>query len=437
MSSLVLPVYFYAFTVLAMGTRCLVYKLLGKSLHDSNKRTVPQAIVPSWMLRRCGQKSTFLVILPAMLVCFAFAAFNPDSTVARLAAAVSHILFSMGCAYALEWGHGQYPVLYTSIGLVFDGLTGDQYSIGVAVARTTAIYLYVCAGLTKIYVPESLNDYFFPQTMRTLLMKTPERTRFNPLFPKLTCWLAQSDAAMLFIVWATMILELIAVPAVLFVDDLTFRTTVVFVCVLFHLGIWFVFTSTAGTMFFQLSGVYVLGFCGDIVCPFPLWALSASMALSPFAKCLWDGNPFVASERWPLTNCALFPWSSKQINFIQDNFVDGQLRLVLTSNPQVGEANLIGRQITRRGGALPQDDSTIVIHDAIGNIWNWTKVYPDFVAILNDVESGRILLKDVVPRVRTFLQHEIPLFEEHSGQPLIDAMLVKVDPSTNVIKSIV
>lgn len=68
-----------------------------------------------------------------MLVCFAAAALYPDLIWLRLAAAVSHTAFSMGCAYALEWGHGQYPVLWTSWALVLALLLGEP-ALGVAVA---------------------------------------------------------------------------------------------------------------------------------------------------------------------------------------------------------------------------------------------------------------------------------------------------------------
>ena len=37
------PEHFYALTFLAMATRCAAYMVLGKRLHDSDKRTRPRA----------------------------------------------------------------------------------------------------------------------------------------------------------------------------------------------------------------------------------------------------------------------------------------------------------------------------------------------------------------------------------------------------------
>ena len=86
-----------------------------------------------------------------------------------------------GCAYALEWGHGQYPVLWTSWALAADVIagTGDG-ELGVAVARAAAVYLYVCAGLTKLVVPVSATDYLRPATMR---VRRPRRSVITCIAP--------------------------------------------------------------------------------------------------------------------------------------------------------------------------------------------------------------------------------------------------------------
>ena len=78
--------------------------------------------VPSRLLYLCGRRKSFLLLLPAMLTSFVFAAVRSDLLLARVVAAVMYTLFSMGCAYALEWGHGQYPVLWTSWAMALSSL---------------------------------------------------------------------------------------------------------------------------------------------------------------------------------------------------------------------------------------------------------------------------------------------------------------------------
>ena len=62
-------------------------------------------------------------------------------------------------------------------------------------------------------------------------------------------------------------------------------------------------------MFFQLCGVYAFGFCGTSAPVGSLhWWAGAALGLAPLLCIARRGDPFVAVERWPLTNCALFPW---------------------------------------------------------------------------------------------------------------------------------
>ena len=233
--------------------------------------------------------------------------------------------------------------------------------------------------------------------------------RFNPLLPNLTRWVLKHDVVLVAMTWATMVLELVLVPAVLFVPGREHRAAVSALCMLFHFGIWLTFSSTAGTMFFQLSGVYALGFCGELAAGGWPMVIGAVAALSPLLRLLVRGDPFVSGERWPITNCALFPWSDQQIAYMHRHFIDGDTRLVLVAGSSdagggdgVTEADLLGREVTMRG----QDSRPlggITLHHVKGNLWNWTKVYPEFAAALNDaVRNGRQPVSIVAP-IRAWL----------------------------------
>ena len=55
------PWHFYALTCAVISARCGVYLLLGKKLHDSNKHTVPRALVPSHLLQLFGTRGRPLI----------------------------------------------------------------------------------------------------------------------------------------------------------------------------------------------------------------------------------------------------------------------------------------------------------------------------------------------------------------------------------------
>ena len=144
----------------------------------------------------------------------------------------------------------------------------------------------------------------------------------------------------------------------------------------------------------------------------------------------------MASEQWPVTNCALFPWSEAQITFVTRHFIAGSTRLVLTARYGVVAEDLVGQPITRRGGGtLPVG---LVLHNAIGNLWNWTKVYPGFVTALNSACRCDDPASLVAP-VQTWLRAEQPLSEAlaphsavpypHVGGPLISVHLVEIGTS--------
>ena len=465
---------FYALTVVAMGARIAAYVVFGKKLYDGEKQTQP---LPSWplsprLLPVLGRRRNYTLLLALMLACFTNAAFSPASRAARVAAAVSHALFSMACASALEWGHGQYIVCYTSLALALSPL--DSALVPIVAARSAVVYLYVCAGAAKLCVPRRAAHYTSPATMRALMTRDGVTPRFNACCGAATKRLARSDAALRCITWLTLALEIVVLPLALFVADVRFGRAVAFVCASFHVGIWVTFSSTAGTMFFQLGGVYLLGLCTALpgalpgalprrpFAPVALWATGAALALSPLASLVWKGTPFVTSESWPFTNCALFPWSAEQLRWVSTHLVEGTTRIVLLTKrgPLRGEGGseggcgagdavesdddndaMIGRPVMSRGAQTPARTGR-VLHNVIGNLWNWTKVYPRFVVLLNAAISSAASASlasdaDADPRteLRAFarglsrwLEEDSPLIETRSGLPLVVVRLVELDP---------
>ena len=424
--------HFYALTAAAMTARCEKYFVQGRPLYTSKKWTVPRACVPSAMLRLCGQRRVYFALLIAMLGSFMAASMYPNLWALRLLAALAHTLFSMGCAYALEWGHGQYPVLWTSWALVLLPLPFAS-----AVARAATVYLFACAGLAKLCVPTSPAEYLHPGTMRLVMGKggsfenpTP---RFEPAWPWLTRRLLCAPRLLRCAAIGTLILELVLMPLT-FLLSAEARLCVALLCLSFHFGIWAVLTQTAGTMFFQLSGLYAFGICGELPVGSAAWACGIIVAALPFASFAAFGHCWVMSERWPMTNCALFPWSERQICFVFDHLVTGPTRLVLTTH-HVSEDELLGQPIVSRGQVCAPP-AGVALHDAFGNLWNWTKVYPEFVAALNaSCASGDPC--GLVDPTTIWLARSKPLAETLSGRPLVCASLVELDPSTKRVRRVV
>jgi hypothetical protein len=441
---------FYGLTSLAMSVRCASYLMLGKTLHDGDKNTSPR---PSWpipprLLFVVGRRKWFLHVLLVMLTTFA-AAFCADRTLVRLLAALSHTIFSMGCAYALQWGHGQYPVLYISWALYFSRLFDLGAQFEVAFARAAVCYLYLAAGLAKVWVPRASQDYFHPATMRELMSKQTNGNtrvcRFNALFPFLSAIFFNNPLLLSAITWGTMILELCLVPSMVVFCIPGFARMVAMICCAFHLGIWATFSSTAGTMFFQLSGAYCLmaqpGPSGtDIVTPgtWP-WFLGVVLGLSPAICVAIRQHPFVSAEYWPGTNCALFPWSDLQIQWVTKHLGgDGgnTMRMVLTDIKISDKKELVGLPITSRGGVLPKEK--LVLHDAYRSLWNWTKVYPEFVHELNAALSENATTPvGMVKGIQRWLQKEQPLLETKGWKPLTYVHVVEIDSKTKLVSRVI
>ena len=166
--------HFYWFTFFAIALRCAKYALQGRALYTSHKSTTPTSHAPSRLLQHCGAREPFLLLLATMLATMLAASYEPSSRLRRLAAALAHTGFSMGAAHALEWGHGQYPVLWSSWALA---LLPPPYAL--AITRASAVYLFACAGLAKICVPAHPRDYFSTGTMRLLMSKDGAAPRFE------------------------------------------------------------------------------------------------------------------------------------------------------------------------------------------------------------------------------------------------------------------
>ena len=102
---------------------------------------------------------------------------------------------------------------------------------------------------------------------------------------------------------------------------------------------------------------------------------------------------------------------------------------------------MIGRPVMSRGAQTPARTGR-VLHNVIGNLWNWTKVYPRFVVLLNAAISSaasaslasdanadpRTELRAFARGLSRWLEEDSPLIETRSGLPLVVVRLVELDP---------
>jgi hypothetical protein len=386
-----------------------------------------------------------------------------------------YTMFSMGCAYALQWGHGQYPVLWTTwflaaLKLISPGIDPAlELSWAIAAARGATLYLFLSAGLAKVCVPGRPSDYMQPETMATLMTSQNGRPRFNPLFPSLTKAVTRSRPLLSLALWLTMILELALWPATLLcIPALSMVCAIVSMS--FHTGIWWSFSSTAGPMFYQLSGLYALGLCSGELVPFSgPWVLCASLGLpSAFCLCLY-GHPFILGEKWPCTNCALFPWSHWQVTYVLKYFkslpaaADRSVPKLVLSSQKLTTEQLLGLRVVGRGqgiGPQTRKPEELFVHSAYGNIWMWTKVYPPVVHALNthllcQRERGSVGRKEKLEKefteeeeelnsllaiavdIQAWLQREHPLYECDTALPLHYTYVVELEGSTAVVSKVI
>lgn len=427
--------YFYGLTAACMGAKVALYLAAGRTLYDGRKWTYPRSYAPvPRLLPTLGGREPYLALLGTMLAVFAAAAVAPDVYALRVAAALVHAGFSASCACALEWGHGQYVVLWSSVGMLLPA------PWAVAVARGAVCYLYVAAGLAKVCVPATPAEYLAPATMRALLTADGSTPRFRVVaWPALFRAIVGSDAALRAVACGTLALELAVVPLT-FLAPRPWRLAAMALCLLFHAGIAASFTVVAGTMFFQLSGCYSVAFASNALAlgSAPWWC-GVALGAAPALSLLTRGHPYAMGERWPATNCALFPWSATQLEFLE-RLRGGTTRLCFTAAPAT-DAELIGSPLIGRGQKAAPERGALEVHDSPGNAWNWTKVYPDFVDALNaslrepggfDAAAARL-----APRAQAWLRRDEPLYQTSNDRPLAVAYLVELDAETKLIRRVV
>ena len=123
----------------------------------------------------------------------------------------------------------------------------------------------------------------------------------------------------------------------------------------------------------------------------------------------------------------------------------------LRSEGESDAASCIGRPVVSRGAQTPPPFAPVrngrVLHNVVGNLWNWTKVYPRFVVLLNaaitstasgsrasDVDAdARASLRTFALGLSHWLEEDSPLLETRSGLPLVVVRLVELDPHTGLV----
>lgn len=187
--------------------------------------------------------------------------------------------------------------------------------------------------------------------------------------------------------------------------------------------------------FFQLSGIYALmAVEGTLAVWSRPWWVGVLCGMSPVIYLVFAGNPFVLGERWPCTNCALFPWSEEQVKWVMRHLgASSKIKMVLTTMP-INEASMVGLKVTSRGQAEQPEERSHILHNVYGNLWNWTKVYPKFVKALNAaIANGATDATPLVQPVRELLRKEQLLVEVRSALPLLYAHVVELDLDTGLV----
>ena len=133
------------------------------------------------------------------------------------------------------------------------------------------------------------------------------------------------------------------------------------------------------------------------------------------------------TEDWPCTPASLFMFNGDQAGNIAALFMTGSTRMVLCSNPEATESDIVGAEILYHGGLA--DDwnakkagNISVVHDAVLRLFGWTLVHQNILETLS--ASGPCNIVQLLQKTEIVL-FQGRLLECHTGRFLRRAYFVR------------
>ena len=321
--------------------------------------------------------------------------------------------------------HGEYPLLYISWAM----LLPPELAHGAAWGA--AIHFILQSGAAKLRVGGAA--WLGPRTMAAYLNAYRDSRDAAPLSRAASAWIASRAWATSAISGATVLLEIVLIPATLLAPA-AWRPAATAAMVCMHCGILVVMSRKVGIVFITSLPCYVVGFsCRAAIGSAP-WAAAAILGLLPTVASAVLGVPL--PEDWPSSSISLFMWNGAQAERLSALLMTGDTRVVLSARrpPQVGD--VVAHSMTRFLAAAPKAGDEEVVHDCVLRLVGYTLAHATPVFGAGGGRDDGWLAGEGAPpgtatqlflaRTDAWLRDERRLVERSTGAPLRHSALVRV-----------
>jgi len=428
MALLTLPVVgpriFYALQTTTWLFLWLVVRLVGGVDFFKQANTFPLATRPSWLplkvflfLRRPEIYLTSCYVLPLAL---SLAAWQPSVRALRVLAAIPGSVYCLVESSSTN-SHRDYPMLYNLWALA---LLPDRWAEGVALG--VCVHFVAASGLAKLHIGGLA--WLGPGPLSSVLRwyGDLEFADGGPGSPRMNRLARDSQLCLSGLDKATLLFEILAVPAAMFLTPEARLCVGLGGMVCLHFGIYIFQSAIIGLFFLPNIASYALGFGAHVKVGDPQWYSSLSLFCLSFGYIALFPRRLLP-EDWPLTPFALFGWSGAQWDALFDAFVRGDTRLVMSAGLMHGPLHL--RVVSRgmRGSSSAGDDE--VVYDCWDIVVGDTTVHDD---ILQGIDLGTLgtPLWDAAAfarKVELWLSAHKRVIELRSSRPLVSAYFVHID----------
>mmetsp|Transcript_114828 Transcript_114828/g.335838 ORF Transcript_114828/g.335838 Transcript_114828/m.335838 type:complete len:491 (+) Transcript_114828:160-1632(+) len=303
-------------------------------------RLAPQlsnvALRPSW-LPRCAflwtlRRQTYYPCAYCLIPLLFLAAAYPTKLALRFAVAMTATLFHVAES-SRTTSHRDYLMVYNCWGLTLCCGQGSD-SIAQALGLGFCLSYIFGSGLAKLFIGGV--EWGGPGTLQAILQTFAKKgsKEGGPILRGLNRIVSSNALLAAACGCFTLAFECVAAPLA-FVVPMHLRIVYCYGMLVLHIGIAALQSGAIGAFFLPCAASYVFGLhmfeSSDLNVGSPGWFL----ALGVFALLTLSGPLLrrrLLPEDWPLTPFALFPWSGSQWQALHRTFVDGNTRLVLTTD---------------------------------------------------------------------------------------------------------
>ena len=412
-------------------------------------QTRPRWISASALLALLQYRRPVFLAVPIALL--AAAALGQDSVAMRVVAALIYSLYHL-METSVTCRHGEYPVLSTLWALALPDAANSR-GYAKAAALGVVIHFILSSGVAKVWVGGGAREWTRPATMRTYLNTYRPSKTAGPISPIASAWVSARPWALTTIGGATLLLEIILVPATL-LTGARIRAAALLALVAMHVGIALLLSKQVGIAFLTSIPAYAIGFCGYDDAPGMVgfepgpWFCAVAVGLGPTALAMVRGSAFPLPEEWPCSPISLFMFSGRQASQLSRALMTGSTRVVLlTKNAaqqlkaqarhgakenasaariRVAQHGFVGR--TNAAHAARQTGAEVA-HDAVLRTIGFTLLQGGdalLSACPHPTSGDGWCVGEYCKALGQWLRRERRLTEVHSGRPLLNVAFVDI-----------